>query len=274
MTIASEITALQTNLSAAKTAVTTKGGTVGDTGLAGLASEIATIPSGSAGSWGTVTYLDSNDQERTVTIQNEDEYYLLCKYGSDITIGGETFNLERITKVDLGTYATFTDTGFLRNCTLLTSITGVEHLVSVSNNFLSGCTLLNCVLNFEMLHNCGGNFLYNCSSLNSEVTLPNISSIANFFMAGCTSFAQTMTFRSELTFIGNNIFNDAKSLNHIVCNCNPDVIGTSAYSFSTPDNTAPMYTTGITVTGTYASEFKAKFPDSSSSPYRKIIVGS
>ena len=46
MTIASEIEDLQTNLSAAKSAVTTKGGTVGNTGLAGLASEIATIPSG------------------------------------------------------------------------------------------------------------------------------------------------------------------------------------------------------------------------------------
>ena len=46
MSIASELTALDTNLQAAKTAVTTKGGTVGNTGLAGLASEIATIPSG------------------------------------------------------------------------------------------------------------------------------------------------------------------------------------------------------------------------------------
>lgn len=46
MSVASEITALGTNLQNAKSAVTAKGGTVGDTGLAGLASEIATIPSG------------------------------------------------------------------------------------------------------------------------------------------------------------------------------------------------------------------------------------
>lgn len=45
-TIAEEITALNTNLTAAKNAVTAKGGTVGDTGLAGLATEIASIPSG------------------------------------------------------------------------------------------------------------------------------------------------------------------------------------------------------------------------------------
>lgn len=50
MSIASEITDLNTNLNAAKNAVTTKGGTVGDTGLAGLASEIASIPSGGSSS--------------------------------------------------------------------------------------------------------------------------------------------------------------------------------------------------------------------------------
>lgn len=46
MTIASELSDAQTNLANAKNAVTAKGGTVGNTGLAGLASEIASIPSG------------------------------------------------------------------------------------------------------------------------------------------------------------------------------------------------------------------------------------
>ena len=61
MTIASEIEDLATNLSAAKTAVTTAGGTVGDTGLAGLADEIASIPTGGGGNvpigdYGKVAY--------------------------------------------------------------------------------------------------------------------------------------------------------------------------------------------------------------------------
>lgn len=62
MTIASEIQDLQTNLQSAKDAVTTKGGTVGDTGLAGLASEIATIPSGGGGGG----YLDPMDRVRFI----------------------------------------------------------------------------------------------------------------------------------------------------------------------------------------------------------------
>lgn len=53
MTIASEITDLQTNLANAKAAVTAKGGTTGNTGLAGLATEIASIPSGGVGYTGT-----------------------------------------------------------------------------------------------------------------------------------------------------------------------------------------------------------------------------
>ncbi len=46
MTIESELIDLATNLQNAKDAVTAKGGTVGDTGLAGLAAEIQTIPNG------------------------------------------------------------------------------------------------------------------------------------------------------------------------------------------------------------------------------------
>ena len=49
MSVYSEISDLNTNLTAAKNAVTAKGGTVGDTGLAGLANEIDSIPSGSGG---------------------------------------------------------------------------------------------------------------------------------------------------------------------------------------------------------------------------------
>lgn len=63
-TIAEEITALNTNLAAAKAAVTTAGGTVGDTGLAGLATEIATIPSGGGGEVES-KYIDFYDYDGT-----------------------------------------------------------------------------------------------------------------------------------------------------------------------------------------------------------------
>ena len=76
MTIASEITDLQNNLAAAKAAVTAKGGTVGDTGLAGLASEIASIPSGgSLTDYGSIKYLDGNNVEQTLTLATATDFF-------------------------------------------------------------------------------------------------------------------------------------------------------------------------------------------------------
>lgn len=65
MSIASEIQALNTNLTAAKNAVTSAGGTVGDTGLAGLASEIGTIPTGGGGGEVESKYIDFYDYDGT-----------------------------------------------------------------------------------------------------------------------------------------------------------------------------------------------------------------
>lgn len=66
MTIASEITDLQTNLAAAKAAVAAAGGTVGNTGLAGLASEIATIPTGGGGSF-LAPYIIHKENDVTIS---------------------------------------------------------------------------------------------------------------------------------------------------------------------------------------------------------------
>ena len=272
MTIASEITDLQTNLAAAKTAVENKGGTIGDTGLAGLASEIATIPTGATGSWGTITYLDSNDQERTVTIQNEDEYFLLSHFGTwDVTIGGETFNTSRITSVALGTYATYADAYFLYNCTLLTTITGVENLIFVNVSFLSGCENLNCALNFERLYSMGANFMSGCKAFNTQILLPEAHTIGQRFMSGCIAFAQPFTFNSNITSGSSYIMSDCTHLTSLVINCNPTALTESVYSFSTTDVNAPAYTTGVTISGTYASDFKTRFPNRDTSPYRKLI---
>lgn len=72
MSIATEIEDLNTNLTAAKSAVTAKGGTVGDTGLAGLATEIASIPSGGGdddpGDYGIVWYYGTE----AITVNNVD----------------------------------------------------------------------------------------------------------------------------------------------------------------------------------------------------------
>jgi len=72
MSIASEVTALGTNLQAAKNAVTSKGGTVGNTGLAGLANEINSIPSGGGGDqdpeWGEVVLYGYTQSQTSISV--------------------------------------------------------------------------------------------------------------------------------------------------------------------------------------------------------------
>ena len=133
MSISSEITALNTNLTAAKNAVTTKGGTVGDTGLAGLASEIASIPSGGgdynatmettavssyagANSWGAIKMLT---EIPTITIDS-----------SMTTLSGMFYNVSGIKSATL--------TG------------GASSLTNIQNLFYSCTSLTNANLNLTV----------------------------------------------------------------------------------------------------------------------------
>lgn len=276
MTIASEITALQTNLAAAKSAVTTKGGTVGDTGLAGLASEIATIPSGGGGAnFGTVTYTpDSGQTFKTVTIQNVDEYEQLCV--STPTIGGETFDKGQITEVALGSSALYAPNDFLSNAGLLTSLTGTENLRVIGNSFLSQANNFNQALDLRNVSTIGTNFLNYCTKFNKTLTLSSLVSVGNYFMANCELFAQSLTlpsiFKSNGTYFMNNCYQFVGPLS---CGGPSSSSGLSSnnYTLACNKNNVPMYTTGITLTGTNASVWKNRYADRTSSPYRKLILG-
>lgn len=263
----------------AKDAIQNKGGTVDyDAGLSSLASEIATIPSGgTTATWGTVTYVDTDNVEHTVEIQNEDEYLLLGNSNNvDITIGGDTFKLRDITRVDLGTHAGYAPPNFLDHCSKLTTITGVDNLIYVEYGFLSSCTSLDCELNFAELLHCGDNFLNNCSSLNHAVYIPELRYLSNLFMANCRSYAQTLTlndnFPSSLIGTAYNFMNKCDNFTNLVCNA-PCLAGGNG-SLATTDNTKPMYVDGVTLTGTYANDWKTALADRTSSPYRKLILGS
>lgn len=274
MSIASEISDLATNLASAKNAITAKGGTVGDTGLSGLATEIASIPTGSSDNWGFVTYVDSNNTEHTVEIRNEDEYLSLGNSSNvSITIGGDTFNLRDITKVALGVYAGYAPDNFLASCNKLTEITGVDNLLVVGEAFLASCSNLDCELNFAKLIICNNGFLRACTSLNHQVSFPELHTMnSGGFMQQCTAYAQSITFPATLTTMsGYYVLYRCDKLTSVVCNCS--VTPTDINSLSTNSATASMYTTGITLTGTYANQWKTALPDRDTSPYRKLIVG-
>lgn len=60
----------------------------------------------------------------------------------------------------------------------------------------------------------------------------------------------------------------------VTCEAPTTVIesGTEKYTFATDNPSSASYTTGITLNGTYASDWKTKLPDSDTSPYRKLIL--
>ena len=183
MSIATEITALNNNLSAAKDAVTAAGGTVGDTGLAGLATEIASIPTGGGGDWGTVTYLDANDQPQTATIQNLTEYMTLASTTSNstwsATINGQTIGVAKITGVSLGELATFLPDYFLSYC---------------PNNFTFSAPYLTKI----------GNNVFRYSGFNRNIELSSdIKSIGTGFMYNCNDMVSTITANCDPPILSN-----------------------------------------------------------------------
>lgn len=309
MSIATEIQDLSTNLTAAKNAVTTKGGTVGDTGLAGLATEIASIPSGGGplASYGTVTYLD-NGVEKTVTMVNEDDFYELTVggVGTPIRINGIDLNKNDIKGLTVADGVQYLPDNFCSGCNNLETVTlpdtihyiglyafgyakissqiNLTNVKSIGGGFLQGNLSFNQPLGMPNIEYIGSNFLGECSQFNSSITLNNgLRVIGSNFMSGCRNFAQSLTIPAGLEDLGTTKNPDTSFMRN--CNaftgplvCNGPVTSSSNptdnNSLSTTSSTATMYTTGITLTGPYAQAWKNALPDRTSSPYRKLIVGS
>ena len=306
MSIASEITALNTNLSAAKTAVTTKGGTVGDTGLAGLADEIAAIPTGgSPVNYGSITYLDGNNVEQTLTLASEDDFIeLSVGYSEDVlNINNTSVTKNKITSVTVADGVQYLPNYFCRECGSLTSVSLPSSIHYIGDNVFGSCINLNSALNLTNVKYIGEYFLVSATIFNQSISLPNIDIIGGYFLNSCSAFNSSITLNDNMKIMGvrfmESCSNFAQSLSipsgleqpiqgrfMYMCNsftgpltCNsplmPTVTGSQLNQIlSTTDSSASMYTTGITLTGTYASDFKTALPDRDSSPYRKLIVGS
>lgn len=311
MSIASEITALGTNLTAAKNAVTAKGGTVGDTGLRGLASEIGSIPSGGGGitTYGTIKYTE-NGVDKTVEMVTEDDYLELTLggSGSTIEINNVSINKDWIKEVTVGDGVQYIPDNFCYGCNYITSVNLPRSVHYIGGNVFQTCTSLNSPLNLQNVRAIGSNFLQNCSAFNQPISLPKVDEIGSYFMSncfsfnseitlndgllmidsrfmhGCSSFAQSFTIPSGLlssNFLYKNpgerfMHNCNSFVGSLVCNAPVDSskIPTDNYALATTSATAAMYTTGVTLTGPYAAQWKAALSDRTSSPYRKLIVGS
>lgn len=310
MSIASEIQDLNTNLTAAKNAVTAKGGTVGDTGLAGLATEIASIPSGGGiTSYGTVKYTE-NGVDKTVEMVTEEDYLELTVGGAGnvIEINNTSINKDRIKEVTVGDGVEYLPDNFCYACNYITSVNLPSSVHYIGSNIFNYNIMLNSPLNLQNVHYIGTNFLLNCSSFNQPISLPKVDRINDSFMLGCSSFNSAITLNDGLLMIGTCFMqgcssfaqpftipsglisttavahNPAERFMHncnsfvgsLVCNAPVDSskIPNDNYALGTTNSSAVMYTTGVTLTGPYAEQWKAALPDRTSSPYRKLIIGS
>jgi hypothetical protein len=309
MSIASEIQDLNTNLAAAKSAVTAKGGTVSDTGLAGLASEIASIPSGggSLASYGTVTYLDDNNVEQTLALTTVEDFYELCNQDlstANVHIGNTVFTKEKITGVTIADGVTFIPDYFGYYCTNLTNIslpntvtyigsffgyytkianklnlTNVEY---IGNSFLSNISITYTEdIDLPKVHTIDASFLYNFYNFSGNINLNDgCKIIGGSFMLNCWNFNKSFVIPSGLETLGadsnpgSQFMKECKSFTGpLVCN-SYNIIANNNNTLSTNDSSKPLYATGVTLTGPYAQQWKDAFPDRTSTPYRKLIVGS
>ena len=183
-----------------------------------------------------------------------------------------------------------------------------------SDSFMAYCSVFNQPLDFSGCtfnsNQVGGAFMIQCARFNSALVFPAaVDTIGNNFLASCSAFNQPLTFLNGILTIGTGFLWGCSSFNqnislpsgmvkiggfvgstYFLYECN-SMVGTidvgsnpasiinadssnSASAFATTNASAPSYTTGITLAGATAADWKAKFPDSAQSPYRKILLAS
>ena len=267
---------------------------------------------GSLSNYGSITYLDANNVEQTLTLATEEDYLELT-IGStsnvEIKVNGVTMTKADVTSITIANGVQYIPSGFCYGCNNLTTATipssvhiigddaftycnittasfDLQNVHIIGNSFLQSNGNFNSPISLPKIREIGTGFLYSCSSFNSSLTInDDCETIGGSFLRGCTAFAQSfsipsgLSMSSDLINPGGRFMNDCKNfVGPLVCNCPTTRLATSGsdfnYMLATADNTAAMYTTGVTLTGTYASNWKAALPDHDSSPYRKLIVGS
>ena len=274
---------------------------------------VTIVQQGSAplANYGSIVYTN-NGVDTTLTLATEDDFMALTYGGaaSEIEINGVRVNKNNIKEITVADGIDFLPNNFCFACNYMHTVTLPSSIKYIGTNVFAYCvvtsslTLTNVIL-------IGDSFLQSNTPFNQPIALPNITSIGNSFLQGCTSFNSTLTLSNNANFIGANflygctsfaqsltvpgglmkigsdynpkgnfMYNCTSFTGPLVCNGPSDptslvAAGTDANRvLATNDANAVMYTTGVTLTGTYAQNWKATFPDRTASPYRKLILGS
>lgn len=272
MSIADTIASITTNLSDAYDTLESKGATMPtnknlenlsitiDSISGGGGSSDCEIPEFDGGQYGAVAYFDSDNNiayytassstDLTISSSNDSlpGFWILKKIDTDhiITSGN-------LLAYSFGSNITTLPNGFLRHCHIIKKIFGLENsnLTSIGNNFMSDCYGFNHPLILPTsLTTLGTSFLFRCSLFSNDIEIPpSVTSIGSSFLYYCN----------------NNI---GKIITHT------DVSPTDTNSITTNSYDAPAYAHGVTLTGEGAATWATNLPNRTSSPYRRLIVGS
>lgn len=102
-----------------------------------------------------------------------------------------------------------------------------------------------------------------------------ITTIGNHFLRNCIGFNRTLVLPSRITSIGTDFLYGCNAMVSTVNvgNLSDTIIPSSwsNYSFSTSNNTAACYTTGITIAGANRAAWLSRFSNRTSDPYRKLL---
>lgn len=176
---------------------------------------------------------------------------------------------------------------FLRGATKFNSVITLPAGLtgdSVLHGFLYGCIIYNQTIvipNSVEGTSCLERFLYGCSKFNKKIIIPstvNGYACMRDFLTECTSFNQNITLPDNVSSYGGvkNVDDsaDGRELGNMMRNCHamcstitvPELTGKNAQvsplSFTSTRKASKIYTTGITITGTGATEFLKKVMNS------------
>ena len=247
-----------------------------------------------------------------MTAADVDACRTISSFNSNITIGGVTFRRDQVSKIWFGDDFNLTSLEnfgtsfinliylnkipntvrnlkwFLFGCrnfnhpiTIPDSVTGQDCL----NGFLRECHAFNQPITIPdgvTGNGCLMNFLIGCESFNHPITIPDSvtgQDCLNGFLAHCTVFNQPITIPTGIINI------HSSSLNNFLHNCHSMIstitvndqnqfswIFNNDNTLSTTDQNVPMYRAGIPINDTGAAQFRVKFPNRTTSPFRKLLL--
>lgn len=281
--------------------------------MAIIKNPLTVVQQGSAplANYGSIVY-DNNGVDTTLTLATEADFLALTYggAGAEIGINGVRVNKEKIKEVTVADGVDFLPNNFCYACNYIHTVTLPSSIKNIGTNVFAYCAITSS-LTLTNVVSIGDVFLASNTSFNQPIALPNIVSIGNSFLQGCKSFNSTLTLSNNTNFIGANflygctsfaqsltvpgglmkigsdynpkgsfMYNCTSFTGPLVCNGPSDptsfvTSGTDANRMlATNDANAVMYTTGVTLTGTYAQNWKDTFADRTATPYRKLILGS